>query len=212
MRRFAAGLVLVLLLHAGGLGAVPTTFSFTGSVTDDPFGLSTFGAPISGNYTFDSASVDAIPAPDTGSYTSLGPGFGFNANVDGTPYSVSGSLNVSVLNAFIDQYLVTATDGTLTLEIFFEDSTGTAFSSDALPLTPPPVSSFDTRQFRLFAPDAEFLGTVDTLVCTAGCDGGANGRAPEPGMLWLLGVGLAVLGLYRAQSADFPGACRRRRR
>jgi hypothetical protein len=197
MKSFAAGLLLALSLSTVGASAAPITFSFTGTVTDDPFGLSSFGAPIFGDYTFDSASVDAIPGPAAGSYTSIGPAFGFNANVDGMPFSVSGSLNVSVLDAFIDQYLVTASDGTLTLEIFLEDSTGTAFSSDALPLTPPLLSSFDTRQFRFFAPDAEFLGTVDTLVCTAGCDGGANGRVPEPGMLWLLGAALAALGFCR---------------
>jgi hypothetical protein len=184
------------LIYTATAQAIPITFSFTGGVTNDPFGLSSLGAPISGNYTFESTAVDAIPAANTGSYTSIGPGFGFNATVDGNPFSVSGSLNVSVLNSLIDQYLVTATDGTLTLELFFQDNTGTALASDALPLTPPPLAAFAIREFRLFAPDAEFTGSVDTLVCSAGCNG-TGGTIPEPGTLWLLGASLAALLVWR---------------
>ena len=56
----------------------------------------------------------------------------------------------------------------LTLELFFEDSTQTALSSAALPLAPPAIAGFGFRQFRLFSDDAQFLGTVDTLICSAG--------------------------------------------
>jgi hypothetical protein len=183
---------LLGLIYTATAQAIPITFSFTGGVTNDPFGVSSPGAPISGDYTFESTAVDAIPAADTGSYTSIGPGFGFNATVDGMPFSVSGSLNVSVVNSLVDQYLVTATDGTLTLELFFQDNTGTALTSDALPLTPPLLTAFAIRDFRLFGPDAEFTGSVDTLVCSTGCNGG-GGTVPEPGTLWLLGASLAAL-------------------
>jgi hypothetical protein len=167
---------------------VPVTFSFTGSVTDDPFGLSFVGAPISGSYTFDSGAVDGIPGPATGSYASAGPGFGFLANVDGTGYSVPGSLAVNTSNniAGVDQYGAIASDVLLTLELFFQDATGTALASDALPLLPPALGDFDSRQFRLFSPDAEFLGSVDSLVCTSGCS------VPEPGSLSLLALAMAV--------------------
>jgi len=67
-------------------------------------------------------------------------------------------------------------------------------SSDALPLLPPAVGAFDTRQFRLFSADAEFLGTIDTLTCTAGC---AASAVPAPGTLWLLGLGMTGLLLRR---------------
>jgi hypothetical protein len=192
MRYFiGAGLVLLFGFVSASALATPVTFSFTGSVTDDPFGLSSFGAPISGNYTFDSAAVDTIGGGTSASYPSTGAGFDFNTTVDGTPYSVSGTVTVNILNAFEDQYGVIADDGALNLQIFFSDTSGTAFSSVALPLLPPPTGDFAFRQFRLFGTDVEFLGTVDTLVCTAGCDGG-GGTVPEPGtLLLLLGAGLA---------------------
>ena len=188
------GLVLCLACFTTSATSAPITFGFTGSVTDDPFGLSSFGAPISGNYTFDSAAADAIADPASASYTSTGAAFGFSATVDGTPYAVSGNLNIGILNAFVDQYLVTAVDGALSLALFLQDDTATAFSSDALPLVPPPIADFAFRQFRLFGSDVEFLGTVDTLACIAGCDGNGGGTVPEPGTLLLL-VGAALSGL-----------------
>ena len=188
-----AGLALFLACFGARAFATPVTFGFTGSVTDDPFGLSSFGAPISGSYTFDSTATDAIAAdPASASYPSTGAGFGFSATVDGTPYAVSGTLSIGILNAFVDQYLPTADDGTLTLGLFFEDATASAFFSDALPLAPPPLADFAFRQFRLFGTDVEFLGTVDTLVCGASCS------VPEPGtLLLLLGAGLAGLASRR---------------
>jgi len=199
------------LLGATGAYAFPITFSFTGSVTDDPFGLSSFGAPISGTYTFDSAASDADPTPSVGSYPSIGPGFGFSANVDGTNYAVAGSLSVNVANDItVDQYGAIATDVALTLELFFEDATQTALSSDALPLAPPAIAGFGFRQFRLFSDDAQFLGTVDTLICSAGCDGVGGGRVPEPGMVWVLGTLLMAFAMVatrrkplRARSFEF---------
>jgi len=185
----ACGIILV----AGAAQALPITFSFTGKVTDDPFGQSSFGAPISGSYTFDSAAVDSIASPTTGSFASAGAGFGFTANVDGTNYSVLGTLTVNTANNIaggIDQYGAIAQDSLLDLELFLQDATGTALASDALPLLPPALASFGFRQFRLFSADAEFLGSVDSLVCTSGC--GVQ-SVPEPGSLLLMSLALASL-------------------
>ncbi len=170
----------------------PVTFTFTGSVTSDPFGLSSFGAPIEGRFTFDSAAVDAIASGDSGSFTSNGPGYGFSVNVDGTQYAASRTVTVNTVDGpVVDQYGVIAQDAGLTLELFFEDATHTALASDALPLVPPSIAAFGLREFRLFNADAEFLGTADTLDCVAGCAGVS--AVPEPASVQLTAAGLALL-------------------
>jgi hypothetical protein len=177
------------------------TFSFTGSVTDDPFGLSSFGAPISGSYTFDPGATDAIAGPAAASYASSGAAFGFGVDVDGTPYAVGGTLSIGILNSIVDQYAVLADDGTLRLELFLEDPGASVFATDALPLAAPPLGSFSFRQFRLFGTDVEFLGTVDTLVCTAGC---RATPVPAPSTLALFGVALFGVGAFARRKVHRP--------
>jgi hypothetical protein len=196
-----AGLAVFLVCVATTSTSGLLTFSFTGTLTNDPFGLSTFGAPIAGSYSFDSTVTDSIAGPDSASYASTGAAFGFAATVDAMPFAVSGNLNVGVVNSLVDQYLPFATDGALTLELFLEDASGSAFSSDALPLAPPALAAFAVREFRLFGTDVEFGGTVDTLICSAGCD---IVRVPEPGTLLLLGVGLAGLATRRRRLKRAP--------
>lgn len=180
--RWISALGLVCFGFAGLADAAPVTFSFTGTVTDDPFGLSSFGAPISGSFSFDTAAVDSIANAANGSFASVGPGFGFSTTVDGTNYASVGALTVNTANnvAVGDQYGVIASDAVLSLELFLQDATAFALSSDGLPTLPPALAAFGFRQFRLFSDDAEFLGTVDTLACTAGC------TVAEPGSLSLV--------------------------
>lgn len=185
----------ILIVGMGCFGpahGAPVTFAFTGTITDDPFGLSSFGAPISGSFSFDAGVPDLIADPATGSFASVGPGFGFSVNVDGTLYPSFGAVTVNTADNIVagDQYGVIATNALFSLEIFLQDSTAAALSSDALPPIPPALAGFDFRQFRLFGDDAEFLGTVDTLTCLSGC----TVAVPEPGSaaLVLLALGLAL--------------------
>jgi PEP-CTERM motif len=197
----AAGL-LALACIVSPAAAAPVTFAFTGVVTDDPFGLSSSGAPISGRYTFDSAATDSIADPQTGAFASTGPTFGFHADVDGRGFSVAG-LTVTTGNdlATGDSYGAIAFDGGLTLEIFLQDASSLALASDALPLQAPALTDFPVRQFRLFGTDVEFLGSIDTLACVGGC---SALTVPEPGSLALTLLSLGLVGglAHRRQGAS----------
>src|SRR5439155_24206232 len=98
-----------------------------------------------------SASLDAIAASTAGSYTSTGPAFGITAAIGPSAllFLVSGSMNVGILNAFVDQYTGHASSATLVLDLFFQDSSGAVFSSDGLPLSPPLLAGFAQREFHL---------------------------------------------------------------
>ncbi len=182
-----------MLAAPAAVNAAPITVAFSGTVTSDPFGLSTFGAPISGSYTFDAAAPDADAGSNTGSYASIGMAYGFSAVVDGTSYSTPGAVTVNVANNIgigSDQYGVIGTAGDLTLELFLEDFRQMALTGDALPAGAPLLSAFSVRGFRLFGTDVEFLGDVDTLACTAGC---AVASVPEPGTLALVALAGVLL-------------------
>jgi hypothetical protein len=195
-----AGLAAACAVHAA-----PVTFSFTGSVTDDPYGLGFVS--FVGSYTFESAALDAAPAASTGSYDSSGAGFGIAVDFDGgaATASVLGTLNIGIANDFagpVDQYTVTGLSGTVELGLFFEDLTATALGSDALPQLTPALADYAFRQFRWFDTDTndprEILGTVDSLVCTAGCNAVA---VPEPGSLLLLVVAVLAGSAVRLRHA-----------
>lgn len=177
-------------------GAAPTTFGFTGSLTDDPFGISTFGAPITGSFTFDSAAVDSIPGPAGGSYTSVGPGFGLSITLDGQLYELMGSLNVGVQPGTPGPAFYTVTAGdplSLLLELVLTDTSGTALGSDALLTSPPTLADFDVRRIRVFGvDDLEFAGDLTTLECVGLCEPNGGGVVPEPGSLGLV-AGAALL-------------------
>ena len=75
--------------------------------------------------------------------------------IGGNPFNANELLNIGVTNNIgsgVDQYTVLGQQGTpgglsdfLTLELFLQDDQGTAFSSTALPLTPPDLSQFEVR-------------------------------------------------------------------
>ena len=176
--------------------AAPVTLQFFGTLTqvpiDDLYGDIAAGSPFSGSFTFETAAADLVPADlATGSYTSSGAPFGMTVNLGGRVFSAQDSLNIGIINSFVDQYTVLAlrTDGSLTLELFLQDNSGTGFSSDALPSSLP-SSPFTVRDFHLHEVTAagEFQadGHLDTVPSAT--------PIPEPasGSLLLTGAGLLM--------------------
>jgi hypothetical protein len=205
------GLLVALLtaLAIGAAQATPLTFSFSGTVDNDPFGV--FGsATFDGVYTFDSGIPEVLSTPNSRGFADTGSAVSMTVSFTGTldpsiagPY-VADTLNISVNNDFpgpLDQYLVTGTssiDNLLAIELTLDDFTGTAFSTLALPLTPPSLSAFTSVRFALFdgALDnpVEAEGALRTLECVAGC---RVVLLPEPCTLLVLVAALGALGLSR---------------
>jgi hypothetical protein len=111
-------------------------------------------------------------------------------------FSESGYLNIGILNTFVDQYTVLATSSGLTLDLFFQDNTGAAFSSDGLPLSPPALAAFAQREFHLDQTDiagdeTQVDGTITSLTCGSGC---SASTVPEPssGVLVFIGSTLCA--------------------
>jgi hypothetical protein len=199
---------LVLTLMAGISEAAPLTFQFTGTVTQintdpaDPFsGAIGFGTPLSGSYTFDDAAADGAADSKTGSYASAGLPFGLSLDIAGFPVGTSDLVNIGIADDFaggLDQYTVfsSAANGAFSLSIILQDFSGIVFSSDALPLIPPNLAGFLTRDFHLVAEvdgnAVQIDGTIDSLTTTV---------VPEPSALALAAGGLVVLMAVRRVSS-----------
>ena len=139
---------------------------------------------------------DLISAPSSGSYLSTGPVFGMTVSVDGLTFSDSGSLNIGILNSFVDQYTVTASSALLSLQLFFQDNSGTIFNSDGLPVAPPLLSAFAEQDFHLDQTDA--LGSetqVDGRITSL--TGSVVSTVPEPSSLALLFTAAVAFALCR---------------
>jgi hypothetical protein len=196
--------------------AVPTTFVYTGHltqiasldpaspfpdpITDDPSNPTTFF----GAFTFDSLAADGIPGdPQTGSYASTGSPFHFSLSLGGLFFDFAG-VNIGVLNDYPfpigDQYQAlyfeNPTDDNPTgiqLLVQLTDLSGTAFTGDSLPLTPPLLPAFTFTNFfftdTIAGNQAEVAGVIDSL---------QEQQVPEPATLILLLTGLTLITWRRA--------------
>ncbi|HEY1327049.1 MAG TPA: PEP-CTERM sorting domain-containing protein [Casimicrobiaceae bacterium] len=195
---------LLLLLQVCAARADVLTFAFSGVIDNDPFGV--FGdAAFSGSYTFDTGMTRVLDTPESGGYAGSGGVFDMRVSFSGTldpsvagPY-VADTLNITVVNGFLDEYLVTGTsssDGMLAIELTFDDFTGTAFNDTALPVAPPGLAGFTSIRFALFAGTLdvpiEAEGQPESLVCAVGC-----AAVPEPGSLLLCAAAMMGLALGR---------------
>jgi hypothetical protein len=207
VRKFLIGL-LAAVIPICAAQASPVTFTFSGVIDNDPFGV--FGdATFAGSFTFDSGMTQVLNTANSGGYAGSGGIFNMTLSFIGTPDPsvvgphIANMLNITLNNDFpgrLDQYLVTGTssiDSLLSIELRLEDSIGTAFSNTLLPLTAPDLAAFTYLSFALFDGTLdnpiEAQGVLRTLQCTAGC----VRTLPEPSPMLLLGAALGALGLVR---------------
>jgi hypothetical protein len=179
--------------------AEEVTFAFSGHITglsgDVGFlgGTIPVGTPFSGSYKFESTTPDATPGdPSLGSYNGALRAF----SVQVGPHLLTGTLNpvrnrIGVLHCvegadFGDYYTpgdrMSLLGKAVDTSILLFDSSATAFTSDALPLTPPSLTLFDEREFQIVdaAMYARFFVVGQLTSFT---------HVPEPGTLALLALG-----------------------
>jgi hypothetical protein len=170
------------------------SFQFSGSVAqvpvDDVFGDIALGETFQGSLSFDSSATDLVPGDASiGSYTFSSP-FGMTVSIGVHNFKAQGSLDIEVLNSFVDQFTVLATSqtGGLTMDMFLLDNGGSAFTDDHLPLGLPPLADFAERDFHLDG----FLG--DGEIQIEGEIGvPATQAVPEPSSIILLTTISAVI-------------------
>jgi hypothetical protein len=192
MKRVSCVACFFALLSSANADIV--TFQFSGNVTqvplDEVFGDIAPGDPIRGSYRFDTSATDLIPADlATGSFTFAAP-FGMTATIGAHDFNAFGSLNIGILNSFVDQYTVLAlsSSGDLSLELFLQDNTGGAFTNDHLPLTERFSDSFTQQDFHLDATLAGGEIQVDGQLSAPNAQ-----VVPEPRLVGLVMAGPIIL-------------------
>ena len=205
--------IAFLFIVVGPAHADTVTFNFSGSVTqvsDQVFGDIAFGDAFQGTLSFDSSATDLVPEdPSIGSYAFSSP-FGMTLTIGSHDFQATGSLDIEVVNSFVDQYTAFATDqaGGLLMDLFLLDTTGSALGDDHLPLGAPPLASFGERDLHLddflCGGEIQLDGAIDVPSTQA---------IPEPSaLIVLVAVSFLIFGLgYRRTAfAEFspvtPGA------
>jgi hypothetical protein len=181
------------------------TIAITGQITvvDDQYGHLEHkihsGDTITGTYSYDSAMLDSSPSSALGDYVyNVSPagislncgGFNFRTNSDNVDFLIEISDNYTLQS---DNYLLRSynnlplSNGALVDHIFWQldDSTGTALSSDALPLTAPDLSKWGSGRYdnQLGIVGREFgIGATVTSAVLI----------PEPITVFLLGFGIIL--------------------
>jgi hypothetical protein len=217
MRRFAILVGIAGVVVVSGLAlpawAVPTTFTYTGVVTQKSIGLSTFsapwnnpgivvGSPVTFTYTFESSTPDTDGGPNTGQYLSItqivltmGPATSTMNFTSPPPLPRIYNGNDIVFPSFTtDRYGVLAFSlpgnvDQLTFQM--DDTTFSTFNSDALPLTQP-----DPADFNFFFGLMEAQGSFSTSQYRFVFD-----PLPEPGTMGLIAMSGAVALLRRGRRA-----------
>lgn len=185
--------------------SAPILFTFNGAVTSiftdpiDPFaGSIAVNTNMTGSTLYESSTADTIASTDVGSYSMFSsPPLGLAISIGGNTFAASDFLNISVANNIgtgVDQLTVLAQQGVqggledyLSIQLFLEDPTGTAFNSDALPLTPPYLGNFLVRDFFI-----DGVRIIDGEAVQFQIQG--NISVPEVNSIILLAIGVLSFG------------------
>lgn len=205
--RLGLGIILCGLLSASLLAnpaiAAPITFNFTGAVTSVGSQLSggpfSVNQPVTGSYTFESTTSNT-GSGFTGTYNGALDGASTNLNVTVGTYVASLASGANIIevknppNLSADSYQVAGSFSGSAVNLLDPKSfaldlvkpSSNQFNGVLLPSTPPSVSSFATRTFRLVfgngGTSRTVLMTLDTLTAV-----------PLPAAVILFGAGLVAL-------------------
>jgi hypothetical protein len=156
------------------------------------------GDTITGTYTYDSATLDSYPEDLTyAKYLNYSAPTGISLYVDGFNFGTNPNnveVGITIRNddfgedryTFGSNHNLSLPDGTSVQHLFWEldDPTGTALSSDALPLTAPDLSRWSSNVLSI-STDRDF--SINAVVTSA---------IPEPATLFLTVLGLIVVRKY----------------
>jgi hypothetical protein len=211
-RALRAGLALAALMAAATVQAAPVTYNFSGTVNSTFLpGQFAIGSNFSGSFSFDSAAVDGDGSSSAGLYAA---GFSINATVGGITFSnqvASGGIKVwdglsgrdrfdAIVQGSLGAGLVNTSTPVAGFEAFvlravFDDTSSSAFSSDALPGSPLNLGAFDFRVFQLSFyqgfNQVNVIGDITSL-SLVGAQPTSDPTVPEPQSLALVGLGLAL--------------------
>jgi len=189
-------------LGSAGAGAETVRFHFTGQVTAVDSALSGAFAPLqelTGQFAFDANLVDSEPAnTQTGVYSPVSFSFSLNGYMG---HGADASILVTRELPIAHEYLVIA-QGSLgqpvagfPLGLFMLDLMDfgrTALASDAIPLTPPLLSDYDTRSFTL-----QFKDVPQNQTHAINGELTSLTLVPEPAAGALMLAGLTILAARR---------------
>ncbi len=197
-------LLALASICASAPNAAPLTFTFSGTLFQvdgtPPAGIEA-GAPFTVTYTFDSSATDAAFDPAYGLYYSVGAPYGLTVDVGGTTVFSSDNVRITVGDASFptseDTYDVYSAGGLTQVQLHLSDVSETAFSSDDLPLSPPPLADFDFIGFHY----AEYLSLTPGILSFSAHGATESftesAAVPAPGTIALLSIGLAGAAAWR---------------